>query len=157
MNIKHYQSNSFMKLISDIQKAATSELVAAQNEAWQSLVCDGVDDAIRVYLCAVEKELKRRISQSKLKPIMKLLSLDDAVQRWNEISTEDDKRVVEEIAKEIKSYVKQNQAFVDFETIAKYLASRVNHGIYLDDVEVALAKLISRQKIIRNGNSYRLI
>ena len=146
-----------MKLISNIQKAATSELVTAQNAAWQSLVCDGYDTAIRVYLCSVEKELKRRIAQSTLKPIMKLLSLDDAVQRWNEISTEDDKNVMEEIAKEIKSYMKQNQDAVDFETIAKYIASKFNHGIYLDDVEVALAKLMSRKEIIGGENSYRLI
>ncbi len=83
------------------------------------------------------------------------MSLDDAVQRWNEISTADDKRVVEEIAKEIKSYVKQNQVSADFETITKYIAAKFNHGVYLDDVVVALAKLISRKEIIRDGNSYR--
>lgn len=144
-----------MKLISNIQKAATSELVAAQNEAWQSLVCDGYDTAIRVYLCSVEKELKRRIAQSTLKPLRNFMSLDDAVQRWNEISTEDDKNVVDEIAKEIKLYVKQNQDAVDFETIAKYIATKFKHGIYLDDVEVALAKLMSLKEIMQDGNSYR--
>ena len=146
-----------MKLINDLQKAANSELVTAQNEAWQSLVCDGDDVAIRVYLCAVEKELKRRIIQSTTKPITALLSLNDAVRCWNRMSTEDDKRVVDEIAKEIRTYLRQNQTSFEFETIAKYIASNFNYGIYLDDVEVALAKLISQKEIIRNGNSYQLI
>jgi len=67
------------------------------------------------------------------------------------------KRVVEEIAKEIKSYMKQNQVSVDFETIAKYIAAKFNHGFYLDDVVVVLAKLMAQKEIIQDGNSYRLL
>ena len=64
---------------------------------------------------------------------------------------------MDDIAKEIRAYLCQNQTSFEFETIAKCIALKFNHGIYLDDIEVALAKLISQKKIIRSGNSYRLI
>ena len=145
-----------MKVISDIQKAATSDLVAAQNEAWISLVCDGYDTAIRAYLCALDKELKKRINNSALTPITDRLPLADAVQRWDEVSTIDDQRVVDEIAKECKSYLAQSQPSCDFETIAKHIASKFQHEIYCDDVEVGLAKLMAKGEIKRSGNFYNI-
>ena len=145
-----------MKAISDIQKAATSDLVAAQNEAWISLVCDGYDTAIRAYLCAIEKELKKRINNSTLTPITGMLSLDDAVKRWDAVSTMDDQRVVDEIAGECKSYLTQSQPSCDFEAIAKHIAAKYKHEIYCDDVEVALAKLIDRGEIQRDRNRYHI-
>ena len=143
-----------MKMISDIQKTATSDLVSAQNEAWISLVCDGYDTAIRAYLCAIEKELKKRINNSTLTPITGMLSLGDAVNRWDAVSTVDDQRVVDEIAKECKSYLAQNQPSCDFEAIAKHIAAKYKHEIYCDDVEIALAKLIANGEIKRSENRY---
>lgn len=145
-----------MKFECDIRNLATSDLVATQHAALQSLVCDGFDTAARVYLCAVDKELKKRINSSILTPVVATSSLHSVMQGWENVSTDDDKRVVEEIAKEIKSYLLQNKCSFDFETIARYTAEKFRHGIYCDDVEVALAKLISTGEVERKENRYRI-
>ena len=144
-----------MKLINDIQKTATSDLITAQNEAWRSLVCDGYDTATRVQLCSVEKELKKRITSSVLMPITTPLSLDDVIKGWESVSTEDDKRVVGKIADEIKSHLSVANAPQDFAGICDTVSSKLEHEIYCDDVEVALAKLVSNGEVKRDGNQYQ--
>ena len=144
-----------MKLINDIQKTATSDLITAQNEAWRSLVCDGYDTATRVQLCSVEKELKKRITSSVLMPITTPLSLDDVIKGWESVSTEDDKRVVGKIADEIKSHLSAANAPQDFAGICDTVSSKLEHEIYCDDVEVALAKLVSNGEVKRDGNQYQ--
>ena len=143
-----------MKFESDIQNLTTSDLVATQHAALQSLVCDGFDIATRVYLCAVDKELKKRINSSALTSMPTTSLLEDVINSWEKVSTDDDKRVVGKIAEEIKSYLSQNQHPLDFETIAKYVAAKFNHGINCDDVEVALAILISKGVVKRSENRY---
>ena len=145
-----------MKFESDIRDLATSDLVATQHAALQFLVCDGFDTAARVYLCAVDKELKKRINCSALVPLVTTSSLQSTMQCWEMVSNDDDKRVVGKIAEEINSYLSQNQHPLDFETIAKYIAAQFDHGIYCDDVEVALAKLISKGEVVRNENRYHI-
>ena len=152
-----------MKLINDIQKTATSDLITAQNEAWRSLVCDGYDTATRVQLCSVEKELKKRITSSVLMPITTPLSLDGVIKGWESVSTEDDKRVVGKIADEIKSHLSAANAPQDFAAnapqdfagICDTVSSKLEHEIYCDDVEVALAKLVSNGEVKRDGNQYQ--
>ena len=144
-----------MKLINDIQKTATSDLITAQNEAWRSLVCDGYDTATRVQLCSVEKELKKRITSSVLMPITTPLSLDGVIKGWESVSTEDDKRVVGKIADEIKSHLSAANAPQDFAGICDTVSSKLEHEIYCDDVEVALAKLVSNGEVKRDGNQYQ--
>ena len=146
-----------MKFITDIQKTATSDLITAQNEAWRSLVCDGYDTATRVQLCAVEKELKKRIISSALMPItIPLVSLADVIHGWDSVSTEDDKRVVLKIADEIKSHLSATNAPQDFATIYSSVSLKSGHQIYCDDVEVALAKLVSKGEVKRDGNQYQM-
>lgn len=146
-----------MKFENDIQNLATSDLIATQHAALQSLVCDGFDTVTRVYLCAVDKELKKRINSSALTPIGTASSLQNVMENWEKVSTDDDKRVVGEIAKKIKFYLSHYQRSCDFETIAKGIAANSGHSIYSDDIEVALAKLISQKEIIRNGNLYKSV
>ena len=143
-----------MKLINDIQKTATSDLITAQNEAWRSLACNGYDAATRVLLCAVEKELKKRITSSTLISITTPLRLADVIKGWESVSTEDDKRVVGKIADEIKSHLSATNASQDFATICASVSSKLGYEIYCDYVEIALAKLIAQGEIKRSENRY---
>lgn len=146
-----------MKFISDIVKAATSDLVSSQNEAWISLVCDGYNETTRVYLCAVEKELKKRINSSTLIQKKKPLNFSSALSQWENVSTEDDKRVVDAIAEEITSYLSKNMQTVDFGIIAQHIKSKFKHDIFCDDIVIALAKLMSKRRITRNGTCYKWV
>ena len=148
------QGEVFVKFISNIPKAATSELVTEQNEAWKSLVCDGYNSATRVYLLAIEKELTKRIHCSALIPMIQALDLQSAISSWRKVSTPDDRRVVDAIANEILLYLPQKNKSVDVETITRDIALKVKHEIHIDDVEIALAKLVLKGKILRQNNRY---
>ncbi len=145
-----------MKFISNIVKAATSDLVLSQNEAWISLVCDGYNETARVYLCAVEKELKKRINSPTFIQRKKPLNLCSALSQWENVSTEDDKRVVDVITEEITSFLSKNMQTVDFGIIAQHIKSKFKHDIFCDDIVIALAKLVSKKEshgmgIVTNG------
>ena len=104
-----------------------------------------------------EKELKKRITSSALVPITTSLGLADVIQCWESVSTEDDKQVVEKLTNEIKSHLYAANAAQDFASICASVSSTRGHGIDYDNVEVALAKLVAKGEVERNGNCYHMI
>ena len=143
-----------MNITQDIHSASTEDLLLAQNETWWAIFHETNGDerrvTLKIYLRAIEKELNKRIGEGS-RP-----SLSNAIKQWNDVSTDDDKRIVAEIAKESKTCLSKNDTPLDVRAIATRVSKNLGCAVFEADVEVALGMLVADGVVKPIGNMYQI-